>query len=98
VDAQPQQQFILDPQAWLEHLITNGHDTILAIDANTMVCERIDFMCIIPGLKSAAISSGCTPYNSLFNRDHIPYLLDFNSNLLVSGPAYETAPHHYHCL
>lgn len=35
VSANPCQQFILDLQSWIEHLITLGHEIILAMDANS---------------------------------------------------------------
>jgi hypothetical protein len=35
VDSQPRRQFMLDLQAWLEHIIQDNHEVILSMDANT---------------------------------------------------------------
>jgi hypothetical protein len=33
-DLKPRKQFIMDLQAWIEHLVANGHGIILSLDAN----------------------------------------------------------------
>jgi hypothetical protein len=50
--------------------------------SHTRGSNRVDYIFITPGLRSAVLSSGCLPPYSLFQGDHQPYFLDFSAKYL----------------
>lgn len=61
--AQPHRQFFLDLQSWVEHLIRNNHDVILAMDANhtydpdtTGTIHQLQYNWEFPPLRSSTMT------------------------------------------
>jgi hypothetical protein len=51
--------------------------------------NRIDYILITPGIRSAILRSGCLPFHSLFQGDHRPYFLDLSVKHLFRNHTHE---------
>jgi hypothetical protein len=51
--------------------------------------NRIDYIFVTPGLRSAVLSSGSLPFYSIFQGDHRPYYIDISSIQMVSDHTHE---------